>query len=93
MNRLCFERTNKFLNAYVEHYTGRRVVEASTRESGFRKQLHSAQDVSAAMNLGKILALRCLQAGILEVHTELFKQKDDSQRVCNITNLNKKNSK
>ncbi|CAJ0596754.1 unnamed protein product [Cylicocyclus nassatus] len=51
-------------DARVLHYIDGPVVEASTREKSISEQLYSNTDTCAAMNLGRILAVRCLRAGI-----------------------------
>eukprot|EP00123_Amoebidium_parasiticum_P019491 comp26014_c0_seq1/m.47071 comp26014_c0_seq1/g.47071 ORF comp26014_c0_seq1/g.47071 comp26014_c0_seq1/m.47071 type:complete len:190 (-) comp26014_c0_seq1:458-1027(-) len=43
-------------------------VTASTRETQIRSQLYGTNNVSAAYNLGLILAQRCLDMGINSVH-------------------------
>ena len=65
----------------MEHNSGRKVVEASTKEKGMSSQLYSLIDVSAAKNLGTIFAQRCLQAGFYEVHCDLNSQRTSSKRV------------
>ncbi|RCN40095.1 hypothetical protein ANCCAN_13977 [Ancylostoma caninum] len=51
-------------DARLVHYRDGTVVEASTREKSISDQLYSNTDTCAAMNLGRILAVRCLRAGI-----------------------------
>ncbi|CAB3403242.1 unnamed protein product [Caenorhabditis bovis] len=46
------------------HHEDGVVLSASTREPQISDQLYSNTDTSAAMNIGRILALRCLQSGI-----------------------------
>uniref|UniRef100_A0A0K0D9M2 Large ribosomal subunit protein uL18m n=1 Tax=Angiostrongylus cantonensis TaxID=6313 RepID=A0A0K0D9M2_ANGCA len=50
--------------ARLLHYRNGVVIEASTKEKSISNQLYSNTDTCAAMNLGCILATRCLQAGI-----------------------------
>ncbi|VDM75692.1 unnamed protein product [Strongylus vulgaris] len=58
-------------DARVVHYMDGPVIEASTREKSISEQLYrwlelstTNTDTCAAMNLGRILAVRCLRAGI-----------------------------
>jgi len=51
-------------SAYVEHCEGDTVVTASTKETCIARQLYSTADVSAAENIGYVLAQRCREAGI-----------------------------
>ncbi|CAI2347959.1 unnamed protein product [Caenorhabditis sp. 36 PRJEB53466] len=46
------------------HYKDGVVLSASTREPAIASQLYSRADTSAALNVGRVLALRCLQSGI-----------------------------
>ncbi|RXG54349.1 39S ribosomal protein L18, mitochondrial [Armadillidium vulgare] len=79
--RLKFEKGSRNLTGWVEHNLGRKVVVASTNEFAIRKHLFSSIDTSAAENLGRVLAQRCLQAGIYELHTELKAGAENSPRV------------
>ncbi|XP_068228228.1 large ribosomal subunit protein uL18m [Palaemon carinicauda] len=79
--RLLFEQTHKFITGKVEHYTGTVVVSASTKEWAIKQHLHSNADVSAAENIGRILAHRCLQSGISEVYTDLGKSAESSEKL------------
>jgi len=63
-NRLIFHRSPRSTAAYVEHSSGRKVVSASTRELAIMRHLYSPIDVSAAENIGSIIARRCLESGI-----------------------------
>ncbi|KAF1761494.1 hypothetical protein GCK72_009759 [Caenorhabditis remanei] len=46
------------------HYKDGIVISASTKEPSIANQLYSKTDTSAALNIGRVLALRCLQSGI-----------------------------
>lgn len=46
------------------HYQDGVVISASTKEPSIASQLYSKTDTSAALNIGRVLALRCLQSGI-----------------------------
>uniref|UniRef100_A0A5S6QSC7 Large ribosomal subunit protein uL18m n=1 Tax=Trichuris muris TaxID=70415 RepID=A0A5S6QSC7_TRIMR len=62
--RVELEKGQNHTNAYVRHMSDGVVVEASTKEQAIRRRLHSTNDVASALNLGRILAFRCLKAGI-----------------------------
>ncbi|XP_066955203.1 large ribosomal subunit protein uL18m [Macrobrachium rosenbergii] len=79
--RLEFEQTQKHIIGRVEHYTGTIVVSASTKEWAIKQHLYSNIDVSAAENIGRILAHRCLQSGICEVHTDLTDLSKSSEKL------------
>uniref|UniRef100_A0AC35EY93 39S ribosomal protein L18, mitochondrial n=1 Tax=Panagrolaimus sp. PS1159 TaxID=55785 RepID=A0AC35EY93_9BILA len=53
------------IDAYITHFENGVVLTASTREPLISQQLHSPVDVSAAYNIGRVLADRCKQSGIL----------------------------
>ena len=66
-NKLILETTNRHTTGKVVHWTGVTVVSASTKEAAIKQYLHSLSDVSAAQNIGSVLAQRCLEAGITNV--------------------------
>ncbi|XP_060609651.2 large ribosomal subunit protein uL18m [Anolis sagrei] len=63
-HRLRLVRSQKHVEAYVEHCSGHIVVSASTREWAIKKHLHSTSNMAACENVGRVLAQRCLEAGI-----------------------------
>uniref|UniRef100_A0ABM5FZI3 Large ribosomal subunit protein uL18m n=1 Tax=Pogona vitticeps TaxID=103695 RepID=A0ABM5FZI3_9SAUR len=66
--RVRLNQTQKHVEAYVESSSGHIVVSASTREWAIKKHLHSTSGVTACENVGRVLAQRCLEAGINFVH-------------------------
>lgn len=52
------------MEALVEHRSGQVVVSASTREWAIKKHLYSTTNVVACESVGRVLAERCLEAGI-----------------------------
>lgn len=63
-HRLRFEQTQMNIRAWVEHSSGMVVVEASTIELAIRRHLYSTTDRAAALNIGRVVAARCAEAGI-----------------------------
>nr|XP_056709284.1 39S ribosomal protein L18, mitochondrial [Euleptes europaea] len=63
-HRLRLEQTQNHVEAYVEHCSGQIVVSASTQEWAIKKYLHRTTGVTACVNVGQVLAQRCLEAGI-----------------------------
>ncbi|XP_006868531.1 PREDICTED: 39S ribosomal protein L18, mitochondrial-like [Chrysochloris asiatica] len=57
-------RTQHHTEAFVEHLSGQIVVSASTRAWAIKKHLYSTRNVVAYESVGRVLAERCLQAGI-----------------------------
>lgn len=62
--RLRVTRTQHHVEALVEHCSGQVVVSASTREWAIKKHLYSTRNVVACESIGRVLAERCLEAGI-----------------------------
>ena len=54
----------------MEHNSGVRVVEASTKEFCIARHLYKTCDVSAAHNVGRVLAHRMCQIGLTRVMWE-----------------------
>ncbi|MFH4983008.1 hypothetical protein AB6A40_009717 [Gnathostoma spinigerum] len=63
--RINFVQSKSHLDASVEHWRNGIVLSASTREKAISSQLYSKTDTSAALNIGRVLAIRCLMSGIL----------------------------
>ncbi|XP_074780886.1 large ribosomal subunit protein uL18m isoform X2 [Athene noctua] len=63
-HRLRLERTQHYVEAFVERSNGDVVVSASTQEWAIKKHLYSPKGVTACKNLGRVMARRCLEAGI-----------------------------
>ncbi|XP_062497871.1 large ribosomal subunit protein uL18m [Pezoporus occidentalis] len=63
-HRLRLERTQHYVEAFVERSNGDVVLSASTREWAIKKHLYSPKGVAACKNLGRVMAQRCLEAGI-----------------------------
>lgn len=66
--RLCVERTLKhFACQLIDDQAGRTLVSASTRDQTLRQSLGSGGNCQAAAEIGKLLAERALEAGIVRV--------------------------
>jgi len=63
-HRLMFSRQGKYIKGWVEHSSGKTVLSASAGEVAIAKHLYSTDDVSAAINVGRVLAQRCRESGI-----------------------------
>ncbi|KXJ28920.1 39S ribosomal protein L18, mitochondrial [Exaiptasia diaphana] len=66
-NKLNFVITNRHIKAYVQHNSGTVLISASTTEFPITKQLYKTTDTTAAVNIGRVLADRCLEAGFTRV--------------------------
>ena len=56
--------STRHISAYVNHNNGFKVLESSTREFSIAKHLYKTNDISAAYNIGRVLAHRCKDTGI-----------------------------
>jgi len=66
-NKLHLEITNRHTKAFVENINGHIICYASTTEMGIAKRLHSVTDVSAVVNIARILAERLKKVGLERV--------------------------
>ncbi|CAG7722373.1 unnamed protein product [Allacma fusca] len=77
-NKIVLEVSNKHIDAKIVHFSGQVAVRASTQEWCINKQLVSSKDNLAFEIVAKVLAHRCLQTGLLEVHS--FFNEEDLQK-------------
>jgi len=80
-HKIFLDLSGRHTTARVEHFTGTTVVSASTQEWAIKKHLYSTRDISAAENVGRILAHRCLESGILNVHVHFSQEDQQSEKV------------
>ncbi|PVD31310.1 hypothetical protein C0Q70_06722 [Pomacea canaliculata] len=80
-HRVVFEQTNRHTIGRIEHFSGRTVISASTNEWAIRDGLYSCVDVSAAENVGRVLAQRSLESGITEVFYEELEEHKNSEKM------------
>ncbi|KAK3746279.1 hypothetical protein QZH41_016526 [Actinostola sp. cb2023] len=66
-NKLNLIISNRHIKAYIQHNSGTVLVSASTTEFSITKQLYKTTDTMAAMNIGRVLAHRCVEAGLNRV--------------------------
>ncbi|KAH8407499.1 hypothetical protein KR222_004017 [Zaprionus bogoriensis] len=59
--------SGRHISAAVRHYENGSILSASTAEWAIKQQLYKTNDTAAFVNLGRVLAQRCLQAGITEM--------------------------
>lgn len=62
-------QSTRYVTASIVHYENGEVVKASTKEWALKEQLYKTNDTSAYVNLGRVLAQRCLESGLLEVQS------------------------
>ncbi|XP_066298026.1 large ribosomal subunit protein uL18m-like [Branchiostoma lanceolatum] len=80
-HRCHFVKSNRYVTAYIQHHNGHIVASASSFEWPIRKHLYSTSDVSASENIGRVLAQRCLEAGIYFMEFDMVPEKIESETV------------
>lgn len=68
-HKIVFEKKGKHLDVALINWTGKKLVEASTREKKLSKYFSNINTHSLEL-LGKILATRCLQCGYLDADVD-----------------------
>ncbi|CAH1110182.1 unnamed protein product [Psylliodes chrysocephalus] len=66
-HKLLLKSSGKYVTASVCHYQNGEILTASTSEWAIKKQLYRTIDTSSYVNLGRVLAQRCLQVGLIEI--------------------------
>lgn len=64
-NRLIFKRNGRYLEASLQHWSGRNIIHASTKEKQLSKYFNGANTIQAATILAQVIARRCLMSGFL----------------------------
>ncbi len=73
------EVSSRHVSAYVNHNSGKVVVDASTKEFCISKHLYKTSDVCAAYNIGRVLAHRCNEMGLTRMIWEHKKNRYDEK--------------
>ncbi|KYM88506.1 39S ribosomal protein L18, mitochondrial [Atta colombica] len=69
-HKLFLIKKSRYIIAEVCHFKNGPVVSASSAEWALKKQLYRTTDSSAYINIGRVLAQRCLEAGICEMEVD-----------------------
>ncbi|XP_011156361.1 39S ribosomal protein L18, mitochondrial [Solenopsis invicta] len=69
-HKLFLVKKTRYIAAEVHHFENGPVVTASSAEWALKKQLYRPTDSSAYINIGRVLAQRCLEAGICEMEVD-----------------------
>lgn len=75
-NKLVFEQSGRHLYSYLLHWSGKKLIESSTREPRLAKYFKSSSTTQAATVLAQVMARRCLQSGYLYVGVDDRTQND-----------------
>jgi len=79
--RVEFVNDGRHTLGRVRHHMGGVVILASTREWSIQSRMPSTTDHTAAVTVGRILARRCLQAGLTEIEPEKFEEAPSSAKM------------
>ncbi|XP_020294906.1 39S ribosomal protein L18, mitochondrial [Pseudomyrmex gracilis] len=76
-HKLFVTKKPRYIVAEVHHFKNGPVITVSSNEWALKKQLYRGTDGSAYINVARLLALRCLEAGIceMEVNSDLKGEK------------------
>ncbi|XP_076750536.1 mitochondrial ribosomal protein L18 [Xylocopa sonorina] len=69
-HKLIITTSQRFVTAEICHFENGPVLKASTQEWGLRTHLKSTNDAMAYKLVGLVLAQRCLESGISEIHID-----------------------
>ncbi|KYQ55309.1 39S ribosomal protein L18, mitochondrial [Trachymyrmex zeteki] len=69
-HKLFLIKKLRYVTAEVRHFENGPVVSVSSAEWALKKQLYRTTDSSAYINIGRVLAQRCLEAGICEMQID-----------------------
>ncbi|KAH9584749.1 39S ribosomal protein L18, mitochondrial, variant 2 [Schistosoma haematobium] len=84
-NKVVLNREPHNTTGLVVHASSKVLISASTKEVSIRKHLYSCIDVSAAENVGRVLALRCHQCGFTELFSETSEIYKENESVCSLS--------
>ncbi|KAG5893320.1 hypothetical protein JTB14_000279 [Gonioctena quinquepunctata] len=66
-HKLLVNSSAKYVTAIVKHFENGEIIRASTSEWAIKKQLYKTSDSASYINLGRVLAQRCLESGLTEL--------------------------
>ncbi|CAH0549789.1 unnamed protein product [Brassicogethes aeneus] len=78
-HKLHLTKSERYVSAYIEHFENGAVVKASTSEWALKKFLYRYNDTSAYINLGRVLAQRCLESGLAEIRCDIKPRNSDGK--------------
>ncbi|XP_023238078.1 39S ribosomal protein L18, mitochondrial-like [Centruroides sculpturatus] len=80
-HKLELKKSSRYVTGNVVHNSGEIIISASSKEWGISKQLYSNTDLCAVENIGRVLAQRCLESGILFVYCDFTEEELASNRI------------
>ncbi|XP_046387109.1 39S ribosomal protein L18, mitochondrial [Ischnura elegans] len=85
-HKLVLTHSGRHITARVVHYTGPTVLSASSKEWCIKKYLYRTNDVSAYVNVARVLSQRCLESGIIEMKTEYVDELPRTEKLSSFFN-------
>lgn len=76
-NKIVFEQSGRYLNTYLLHWSGKKILETSTSEPKLSKYFRNPNTSQAAVILAQVMSRRCLQSGYLQVGADYIKSDDN----------------
>ncbi|XP_058464330.1 large ribosomal subunit protein uL18m [Malaya genurostris] len=70
-HKLDLMASNKYVTAKLLHNRNGTVIESCTSEWAIKQHLFKGNDTSAYINLAKIFAIRCMEAGLTEMRCDI----------------------
>ncbi|XP_078039150.1 mitochondrial ribosomal protein L18 isoform X2 [Augochlora pura] len=67
-HKLIVTKHPRYITAEICHFENGPIITASSQEWGLYKQLYRGTDTAAFINIGRVLAQRCLESGIVEIY-------------------------
>ncbi|KAH8860897.1 39S ribosomal protein L18, mitochondrial [Schistosoma japonicum] len=78
-NKVVLDKGSHHTTGLVIHTSSKVLVSASTKEISIRKHLYSCTDVSAAENIGRVLAFRCQQCCLVELFSDASEISEENE--------------
>ncbi|XP_017785156.1 PREDICTED: 39S ribosomal protein L18, mitochondrial [Nicrophorus vespilloides] len=78
-HKLNLDVSARYVSASVHHFKNGEVLSASTKEWAIKKQLYRNNDAAAFKNLGRVLAQRCMETGLTELHSDIETKNPDGK--------------
>ncbi|XP_018336394.1 39S ribosomal protein L18, mitochondrial-like [Agrilus planipennis] len=69
-HKLKLIQSQRHITASIYHFQNGEVLSASTKEWAIKKQLNKTTDSAAYYNIGRVLAQRCLECGLIEISND-----------------------
>ncbi|XP_011506254.1 PREDICTED: 39S ribosomal protein L18, mitochondrial [Ceratosolen solmsi marchali] len=80
-NKLVVLQTKRSVEAQIHHFRNGPVIKVSSSDWCLRKFLYRTYDVAAYANIGRILAQRCLESGITQIHCNIESERSRKHKV------------